>query len=732
MKRRKKFLTNLVLGITISCVASTGTIYANNSVNLVKPSYQAEVNEEQAPKYYTRNISEDQKDVNLYNAIYDALVNLKDSADISSYGVPRTQDEFNKMAPKIFSIREKVLDEHPEVFYFDHSGSRLSVSGGKLTLGFTYKYSADEIQRRKNEVETVVNTIINKNIKPDMTELEKVMAIHDYLVLNTVYDLNADCAHDVYGLLVKKRGVCQGYALSMNLLLNRLGIKSIGVISKEMNHMWNMVNIDGEWYHMDCTWDDPVPNRDGVVRYKYFALSDVEIAKGETEGDKHKGWDPSKVHTCTSDRFKYLSDMDYVVKTDKYMYYKSESSGKCEIFRATKDGSSIVSLKVCGFPYEVKDGKLYYKLDPRTDKTYELKLEDEEIPPVPVVDDKNTLPQPTTVEETSIIDATPVSETDTNKDSTNPVEATQPKTDDSTVAPVVEEKKEEVTPVVEPKKDEAKPVVKVDPKPIAKVDPKKVEPNPVVVEPKKEIPKPAVKVEPKKVEPKPIAKVEPKKVEPKPVVKVEPKKVEPNPVVVEPKKEIPKPVVKVEPKQKTQKPKVEAKFYFKDFGNCQEWAVKPIETFYTKGYIHGDGNGNFRPNDNITRAEFIKILNRCFGLTTTSGKVFNDSKNHWAKKEIDIAFTNGVTNGVSKYSFNPDAPITRQEAAKMVANYKKITVTKVYRLNAFSDSSQVASWALEEIEAVLKAGYMKGDNKTFRPTDNITRAESIVTLSRVN
>ena len=666
MKRRKKFLTNLVLGITISCVASTGTIYANNSVNLVKPSYQAEVNEEQAPKYYTRNISEDQKDVNLYNAIYDALVNLKDSADISSYGVPRTQDEFNKMAPKIFSIREKVLDEHPEVFYFDHSGSRLSVSGGKLTLGFTYKYSADEIQRRKNEVETVVNTIINKNIKPDMTELEKVMAIHDYLVLNTVYDLNADCAHDVYGLLVKKRGVCQGYALSMNLLLNRLGIKSIGVISKEMNHMWNMVNIDGEWYHMDCTWDDPVPNRDGVVRYKYFALSDVEIAKGETEGDKHKGWDPSKVHTCTSDRFKYLSDMDYVVKTDKYMYYKSESSGKCEIFRATKDGSSIVSLKVCGFPYEVKDGKLYYKLNSKSNKTYELKLTDEEIP----------------------------------------------------VVPIVEDKKQETKMVGGPKKDEPKPVVKVEskkdePKPVVKVAPKKVEPKPVV------------KVEPKKVEPKPVVKVELKKVEPKPVVKVEPKKVEPKPVVkVEPKK--------VEPKKKNPQPKIDAKFYFKDFRNCQEWSVKPIEIFFAKGYINGDENGNFRPNDNITRAEFVKILNRCFGLTTTSGKVFNDSKNHWAKKEIDIAFTNGVTKGVSKYLFNPDAPITRQEAAKMVANYKHITENKIVRLNNFSDSNKVAPWAVGEIEAVLKAGYMKGDNKTFRPTENITRAESVVTLSRVN
>ena len=172
--------------------------------------------------------------------------------------------------------------------------------------------------------------------------------------------------------------------------------------------------------------------------------------------------------------------------------------------------------------------------------------------------------------------------------------------------------------------------------------------------------------------------------------------------------------------------------YFNDINN--HWAKKEIEDFYKSGYISGDGNSNkFRPNDPITRAEFVKIFNKYFGLTKSSGKVFNDTKNHWAKKEVDIAFTNGVTKGISKDLFAPDKPIKRQEVAKMIANYKKISDNKIDKINTFSDFNNIAPWAVKEVEGIVEAGYMKGDKDSnkFRPTDNITRAETVATLSRV-
>lgn len=160
------------------------------------------------------------------------------------------------------------------------------------------------------------------------------------------------------------------------------------------------------------------------------------------------------------------------------------------------------------------------------------------------------------------------------------------------------------------------------------------------------------------------------------------------------------------------------------------WASENIQLAMDKDWVVK--TEKFRPEDSITRAEFVKIFNRAFKITKTSGKIFNDTKNHWAKNEVDIAVTNGVCNGVSTTQFSPDEPITREQAAKMICNYKKISDRNLDKLNKFKDFRNVSSWAKNEVEGVLEQGYMKGyEDNTFRPLNNITRAEAISTLIRI-
>lgn len=162
------------------------------------------------------------------------------------------------------------------------------------------------------------------------------------------------------------------------------------------------------------------------------------------------------------------------------------------------------------------------------------------------------------------------------------------------------------------------------------------------------------------------------------------------------------------------------------------WAESQINEFISNGHINGYNDGTFKPNNSITRAEFVKIFNKYFGLTKTSGKVFNDTKNHWAKIEIDIAVTNGVCNGVSETEFRPNDPITREQAAKMISNYMKLDDSNHDKLDKYSDKNKVSSWALNSVEGIIEKGYMNGyEDKTFRPNNSITRAEAVVTLSRV-
>ncbi|MGL4731712.1 MAG: S-layer homology domain-containing protein [Clostridium sp.] len=162
------------------------------------------------------------------------------------------------------------------------------------------------------------------------------------------------------------------------------------------------------------------------------------------------------------------------------------------------------------------------------------------------------------------------------------------------------------------------------------------------------------------------------------------------------------------------------------------WAKSTIEKFVNQGYISGYNDETFKPNQNMTRAEFVKTFNKIFGITNKSNKVFEDTKNHWAKNEIDIAVTNGVCNGISEIKFNPNGQITREETAVMLSNYKKISDSNLNKIGVFNDKGDISNWAKNSVEGVLEKGYMGGyTDGNFKPKKPITRAEAVITLDRV-
>lgn len=163
------------------------------------------------------------------------------------------------------------------------------------------------------------------------------------------------------------------------------------------------------------------------------------------------------------------------------------------------------------------------------------------------------------------------------------------------------------------------------------------------------------------------------------------------------------------------------------------WAEMQITEFIEKGYVKGYPDGTFKPDDSITRSEFVVIFNNVFGLKKGSNKVFNDTKGHWAKEAIDIAVTNGVCNGISATNFAPNDKLTREQASKMLSNYLKLSDQNVDKLESFTDFKEVSSWAVEDVEGVIEKGYIKGyPDKTFKPLETIRRAEVVSMLSRVS
>lgn len=252
----------------------------------------------------------------IYDEILNAIQQLEPSVNLSQYG---TFDDGQTMAALYF----KVLEEHPELFYVSNTiywnGTSQSIS-----LNFDYLYSTEEARNKIDEFEEKVTQITGNLINPNMSELEKELAFHDYIILNTEYETQTitDESYTVYGALMNGRAVCMGYAKAMQLLLNRVGIDAIYVASPQMNHGWNIVTIDGQKYHLDITWNDPVPDKKGRLRYTYFNLNDEQMAVDHV-------WNTDTYPTCSSNRFKYLEPVResvVVQRYKKYFYYRNQDS----------------------------------------------------------------------------------------------------------------------------------------------------------------------------------------------------------------------------------------------------------------------------------------------------------------------------------------------------------------------------------------------------------------------
>ena len=129
-----------------------------------------------------------------------------------------------------------------------------------------------------------------------MTQAEKALAVHDYIVLNCQYNwyiaTTSDNPYDktkysenvfnAYGALVDKNAVCQGYAEAFNLIMKKLNCPAYMVTST--GHAWSMIQLDGQWYNVDATWDDPVPDKAGYCSHNFFLCSDEKLLELDSGG----------------------------------------------------------------------------------------------------------------------------------------------------------------------------------------------------------------------------------------------------------------------------------------------------------------------------------------------------------------------------------------------------------------------------------------------------------------
>ncbi|MFC5471573.1 S-layer homology domain-containing protein [Cohnella suwonensis] len=163
------------------------------------------------------------------------------------------------------------------------------------------------------------------------------------------------------------------------------------------------------------------------------------------------------------------------------------------------------------------------------------------------------------------------------------------------------------------------------------------------------------------------------------------------------------------------------------------WAEKAIQAWLEEGLVSGFPDGRFRPDGQVTRAELAAVINRAFHYSKAATVSFSDvPPAKWYALDAARAQEAGYMQGNGKGSFRPEASVTREEAAVILARLLKLDKASTAEAGKFADAKEMAAWSRGAISAVVKAGVMKGyDGNLFKSGKPLTRAESVVLLDRV-
>lgn len=157
------------------------------------------------------------------------------------------------------------------------------------------------------------------------------------------------------------------------------------------------------------------------------------------------------------------------------------------------------------------------------------------------------------------------------------------------------------------------------------------------------------------------------------------------------------------------------------------WAENIIQELVALGAISGYPDGTFRPNNNITRAEFATVLVKAFQLEPQGGKVFKDTAGHWAQETISTAAFYEIVSGYNADTFGPNDLITREQMIVMVV--KAAGLTPAATGFSFTDSARISEWAGEAMTTAMANGIIGGyPDNTVRPQGNATRAEAATVI----
>ena len=253
--------------------------------------------------------------------------NLSSEIDVYDFGI--YVSDLDAFADRYLQI----LYKNPLLYYVENGFRYAYYPDGRI--GFIAPSYTETNKTVINETIAEIEKATDEvlwHIHGKMSDFDKIMTVHDYMTLNYEYDQSL-VNHSIT-ILTTKTGVCESYARAFYHVMSKLGINCGYVTSVPMKHAWNIIELDGSWYHIDLTWDDPIlKGMDAYAQtnHTYALLSDKEISSQEKP---HYGYNLDSIAASSTNYDKapwhgfgsivFLNGTDYYISGNNLVSSKGE------------------------------------------------------------------------------------------------------------------------------------------------------------------------------------------------------------------------------------------------------------------------------------------------------------------------------------------------------------------------------------------------------------------------
>lgn len=297
--------------------------------------------------FYGRNalskMSKGSTYVEAYDRIHDCVEGRKPSASLA---------DLKLSSSELLTVLSAYEHDPTNHFWCDWNFDY--TDNGSYVISIAPNYNAigmlpdEEFEKAKKSVESAAKSILSTaGVQDSMSDYEKAVRIHDTLVLRMEYTFTENC-RNIYGALIERKAVCQGYALAYQYILRLAGIQAFIVTGSAGGeaHGWNIVRLDGKYCHIDLTWDDPTGKKFGNandIYHNYFGMTTEQIRADHSITVPVYG-----IPECNSSALYYFNRYTESVMDSSITYERLaaafDRSGVGKMYIKAGDLSAVISL----------------------------------------------------------------------------------------------------------------------------------------------------------------------------------------------------------------------------------------------------------------------------------------------------------------------------------------------------------------------------------------------------